>query len=109
MTTRSPQPHPTPVWARVVDKPCTKLLPWELARVPSDRRAPPIGYRLCCPSCGFVTLSVIGDQGQALLGRGRGLSLAQPVECLYCEAQVLVQGGQMTLVEDGHVHRRRLS
>ena len=95
--------------ARVVEKPCSQLSPWELARVPSDPTAQVVGYRVCCPACGFVTLSVSGDQGQAISEGQPGLTLSQPVECLYCEARVMIEGGQMTLVEGGNVHKLRLS
>ena len=103
-----PPPEDT-VRARVVDKPCSELRPWDLCRVPSDRKAPVLGYRVCCPACGFVTLSVAGDDGQAIYEGQPGLTLSQPVECLYCGARVLIEYGEMVLLDGDHVHPTHLS
>ena len=97
------------VKARVVEKPCSELRPWELARVPADRKAQVVGYRVCCPACGFVTLSVAGDAGQQIYEGDPGLTLSEPVECLYCGARVLIEYGGMVLLDGDHVHPVHLS
>ena len=92
--------------ARVVDRAPCELEPGELCRVPREPRGRVVGYHVCCPACSFVTLAVNGDEGLAITeGDGaNSLSFSQPAECLYCEAQVRVDHGEMSLVEDGDVH-----
>ena len=94
--------------ARVVDRAPCELEPGELRRVPRNPRARVVGYHVCCPTCGFVSVAVAGDEGLAIT-EGEGpddLSFSRPVECLYCEVLVQIDHGEMTLVEDGDVHRQ---
>ena len=91
--------------ARVVDKPSCELEPGELRRVPQNPRARVVGYHVCCPACGFVTMAVNGDEDLVISEGEQGLSFSRPVDCLYCETLVRLDRGELTLVEDGDVHR----
>ena len=91
--------------AQVVDKPSCKLERGELRRVPQNPRIRVVGYHVCCPACGFVTLAVNGDEGLVITEGEQGLSFSRPVDCLYCEALVRLDCGEMILVEDEDVHR----
>ena len=89
---------------RMVDKPSCKLEPGELRRVPQNPQARVVGYHVCCPGCGFVTLAVNGDEGLAITEGDGGLSFSRLVECLYCENMIRVDRGNLILMEDGDVH-----
>ena len=91
--------------AQVVDKLSCKLEPGELRRVPQNPRVRVVGYHVCCPGCGFVTMAVNGDEGLVITEGEQGLSFSRPVDCLFCETLVRLDGGEMTLVEDEDVHR----
>jgi len=92
--------------ARIVDRAPCELEPGELRRVPQNSRARVVGYHLCCPACGFVTLAVNGDEGLVITEGDEpdDLTFSRPVECLYCEAQVHVNRGELIMVENGDVH-----
>ena len=94
--------------ARVVDRAPCELEPGELRRVPQNPRDRVVGYHVCCPTCGFVSVAVAGDEGLAFTEGEEpdGLSFSQPVECLYCEALVRIDLGEMTLEEGRDVHRQ---
>ena len=92
---------------KIVDRAPCELEPGELRRVPQNPRVRVVGYHVCCPGCGFVTMAVDGDEGLAIT-EGEGpddLSFSRPVDCLYCEALVGLDRGELALVEDGDVHR----
>ena len=93
--------------AQIVNRAPCELEPGELRRVPQNLRIRVVGYHVCCPGCGFVTMAVDGSDGLAIIeGEGpASLSFSQPVECLYCEALVRLDHGEMDMVEGGDVHR----
>ena len=91
--------------ARVVARAPCELEPGELRRVPQNLRVRVVGYHVCCPGCGFVTMAVDGDEGLVITEGDGGLSFSRPVECLYCEALVQLDSGEIDTREDGDVHR----
>ena len=48
---------------RPTSKPPCKLERGELRRVSQDRRFGLVGYHVCCPRCGFVTVALNGNDG----------------------------------------------
>jgi hypothetical protein len=92
----------------VARRPC-ELEPGEMRRVPQDRRGPPVGYHVCCPRCGFVTVALHGRDGLEIAedeGGGR-VSFSRPLRCLYCRVLIHLHGGEARLEEDERVRRVR--
>ena len=92
---------------KIVDRAPCELEPGELRRVPQNLRVRVVGYHVCCPGCGFVTMAVDGDEGLAIT-EGEGpddLSFSRPVECLYCEVLVRLDHGEIDTREGGDVRR----
>ena len=92
---------------QIVDRAPCELEPGELRRVPQNPRVRVVGYHVCCPGCGFVSIAVDGDEGLAIT-EGEGpddLSFSRPVECLYCEVLVRLDHGEIDTREGGDVRR----
>lgn len=84
------------------------LDPGEVRRVPRERRASVVGYHVCCPLCGFVTLVIQGANVRITEGPvPADLTLAVPVRCLYCQVLMHIQAGELRLEEDAHVRSIR--
>ena len=90
---------------QVVARPPCELEPGEMRRVPQNPRVRVVGYHVCCPACGFVTMAVDGHEGLVITEGDNGLTFSRPVECLYCDALVRVDRGETNTREDGDVHR----
>jgi hypothetical protein len=86
--------------------PC-KLERGELRRVPQDSKFGLVGYHVCCPRCGFVTVAVHGSREQVIDENQEDgelrVSLAKPLRCAYCSVLIHVTDGEATLEEDAHV------
>ena len=63
------------------DKRYCKLERGELRRVPQDRRSLIVGYHVCCPQCGFVTVALNGHAGLVITESedGERVSLSDPI------------------------------
>jgi hypothetical protein len=86
--------------------PC-RLERGELRRVPQDSKFGLVGYHVCCPRCGFVTVAVHGNKEQVVteaMEHGELLvSFAEPLRCTYCAVLIHVDHGEACLEEDEHV------
>jgi hypothetical protein len=86
--------------------PC-RLEKGELRRVPQDSKSGLVGYHLCCPRCGFVTVAVHGCKEQVITETTEHgelqVSFAKPLRCAYCSVLIHVTDGEAALDEDAHV------
>ena len=85
-------------------RPC-KLERGELRRVSQDRRRLLVGYHVCCPRCGFVTVALNGHDGLAITESedGSEVTFSKPLRCLYCAVLIHLKDGLATLEEDDRV------
>jgi len=89
-------------------RPC-KLAHGEMRRVSQDRRRLLVGYHVCCPRCGFVTVALNGHDGFAITESddGERVSFSRPLRCLYCAVLIRLRDGQAELEEDDRVRHVR--
>lgn len=89
-------------------RPC-KLERGELRRVSQDRRRLLVGYHVCCPRCGFVTVALNGREGLEITESddGRDVTFSKPLRCLYCAVLIHLTDGGAELEEDDRVRRVR--
>jgi len=89
-------------------RPC-KLERGELRRVSQDRRRLLVGYHVCCPRCGFVTVALNGRDGLVISESddGQDVTFSKPVRCLYCAVLIHLTAGEANLEEDEHVRHLR--
>ena len=85
-------------------RPC-ELERGQARRVPQNTHAGLVGYHLCCPHCGYVTVALDGSEGLTV-GENEvrtEITLSRPVRCLFCKVQIGVVAGDIELIEDEHV------
>lgn len=91
-------------------RPC-RLERGEIRRVPQSREAHLVGYHVCCPRCGFITIALQGQDGFAITETGAGgdvrLSFSRPLRCTYCAVLICVEAGHAALREDDRVRAVR--
>ena len=89
-------------------RPC-KLARGEMRRVSQDRRRVFVGYHVCCPRCGFVTIALNGDDGLAIgeIDDGERVTFSRPLRCLYCAVLIHLRDGDAELEEDDRVRHVR--
>ena len=89
-------------------RPC-KLEPGEMRRVSQDRRRPLVGYHLCCPRCGFVTVALNGHEGLVISESedGADITFSKPLRCIYCAVLIHLHHGEAELEEDERVRNVR--
>lgn len=89
-------------------RPC-KLERGELRRVSQDRRRLLVGYHVCCPRCGFVTVALNGNDGLDITESEDGcdVTFSKPLRCVYCAVLIHLAGGEANLEEDDRVRRVR--
>lgn len=87
-------------------RPC-KLARGEIRRVSQDRRRLLVGYHVCCPRCGFVTVALNGHDGLSITESedGSDVTFSQALRCLYCAVLIHLRDGVATLEEDDRVRR----
>lgn len=92
---------------RPTSKPPCKLERGELRRVSQDRRFCLVGYHVCCPRCGFVTVVLNGNDGLVITESedGQRVSFSLPVRCLYCAVLIGLKNGEADIQEDERVRR----
>ena len=81
----------------------------EMRRVSQDRRFGLVGYHVCCPQCGFVTVALDGNNGLVITEDQSGdrVTFSQPVRCVYCAVLVHLRDGEGEIEEDDRVRRVR--
>ena len=86
--------------------PC-RLERGELRRVPQQLNSGLVGYHMCCPRCGFVTVTVHGSREQVITEVVEGgellITFLKPLRCAYCSVLIHVNHVEATLEEDAHV------
>ena len=89
-------------------RPC-KLEPGHLRRVSQDRRYGLVGYHVCCPRCGFVTVALNGHEGLDITESedGADVTFSRPLRCVYCSVQIHLKRGEAELEEDERVRNVR--
>ena len=95
--------------AVVTDKRPCRLGRGELRRVPQDRSFRGIvGYHVGCPRCGFVTAVLQGAEGIEIAeATGGGVSFSAPARCVFCNVQIHLVAGELTLEEGADVRHVR--
>ena len=88
--------------------PC-KLERGEMRRVSQDRRFGLVGYHVCCPRCGYVTVALNGRDGIVITEDegGSAVTFSDPLRCVFCQILIHVRDGLGTLEEDEHVRNVR--
>ena len=85
-------------------RPC-KLGRGEVRRVSQNRMSLLIGYHVCCPRCGFLSVAFSGFDG-LVISEGHAeddLSFSQPHRCLFCRVLMHLAHGELRLEEDASV------
>jgi hypothetical protein len=85
-------------------RPC-ELGRGEVRRVSQNRRSPLVGYHVCCPRCGFLSIALEGSGGLAIT-EGEvedDLSFSRPLRCLFCRVLIHLTRGELELEEDESV------
>ncbi len=92
-----------PVKAHVATSAPCKLGRGELRRMPQNRRSWPIGYHVCCPRCGFVSV-VFNGKGLEIDESVTGeVTFSRPLRCIYCRVLIHLTRCEISLEEDEHV------
>jgi hypothetical protein len=91
--------------AVVTDKRPCRLARGDIRRVPRARSYRGIvGYHVGCPRCGFVTAVLQGVEGRAITEDADGaVTFSVPAQCVYCNVQIELVGGELTLREAADV------
>ena len=89
-------------------RPC-ELERGDLRRVPQNTNHPVIGFHVCCPRCGFVTIALAGYGGLEIEESEdhRLVTFSTPVRCAYCGVLIHLREGEATLEEDDRVRNVR--
>ena len=81
----------------------------EMRRVPQDHGRGLVGYHVCCPRCGFVTVALDGHDGLVISEDDAGdrVTFSRALRCVYCAVLIHLHGGEAQLEEDDRVRRVR--
>lgn len=84
--------------------PC-KLERGEMRRVSQDKRFGLVGYHVCCPRCGYVTVALNGSKGLVITEDQAhdAVTFSEPLRCAFCQVLIHVKDGLGTLEEDSLV------
>ena len=94
--------------AVLTDKRPCRLGRGELRRVPQDRSFRGIvGYHVGCPHCGFVTAVLQGAEGIEISEAFGVVSFSAPARCVFCNVQIHLVAGELTLEEGADVRHVR--
>ena len=89
------------------NSPC-RLKKAELRRVPHNPKSWVIGYHVCCPRCGFVSLAMNGQRDLVIDEDMAGqVTFSKPFRCTYCAVRIHLNRCELTLEEDDHVRPLR--
>jgi hypothetical protein len=85
-------------------RPC-ELERGQARRVPQNPGSGLVGYHLCCPRCGYVTVALHGAEELTIAENEdrTEVTLSRPVRCIFCKVQIGVIAGDIELIEDEHV------
>ena len=85
-------------------RPCA-LERGQARRVSQNTHGVLVGYHLCCPRCGYVTVALHGSDGLTITESDdrAEITLSRPVRCLFCKVLIEVTTGNVQLTEDEHV------
>lgn len=86
------------------DSPPCRLDKGHIRRVPQNPRSYVVGYHVCCPKCGFVTIALQGKNGLAIsenLDRFE-VTFSEALRCVYCNILIHLCGGELKMEEDEH-------
>lgn len=87
-------------------RPC-RLERGDVRRVPQSPAAGLVGYHVCCPRCGFITIALEGQDRFSITEADAGgemlLTFSRPLRCTYCAVLIQLQHGEATLQEDDRV------
>ena len=88
--------------------PC-KMQRGELRRVPRNLRSHVVGYYVCCPRCGFVSVAFNGKDDLSIVEDDERvvITFSKPIRCTYCAVLIHLQKGEAELEEDEHVRNVR--
>ena len=91
-----------------MNPPC-RMHPGELRRVPRNLRSPVVGYYVCCPRCGFVTVAFNGRDDLVITeDESRSdITFSKPIRCTYCAVLIHLKHTEIELEEDTHVRNVR--
>ena len=83
----------------------------DLRRVPQNPLSGVVGYHVCCPRCGFGTITVNGSNGLVITeAKSDGeilVTFSHPIRCTYCAVLIHLDRGEATLEEDANVRQLR--
>ena len=88
--------------AKPTNRPPCRLESGDLRRVPQDPLYGLVGYHVCCPRCGFVTVALHGSEGLSIAEDDAGVSFSQPLRCTYCSVLLHLVQGRFEIEDDGH-------
>ena len=68
-----------------------------------------IGYHVCCPKCGYVTLGLNGKKELVITENDDRtcVTLSHPLRCLYCKVLIHIANSEIALEEDQDVRNVR--
>ena len=87
------------------DRPPCRLAKGHIRRVPQNPRSYVVGYHVCCPKCGFVTIALQGKNGLTIsenLDRFE-VGFSEGLRCVYCNILIQLRDSELKLEEDEHV------
>ena len=89
-------------------RPCN-LERCEARRVSQNLKFPIVGYHVCCPRCGFVSLAFQNHEGMVISEGATAdeVTFSKPLRCVYCGVLIHVTEGAIQLEEDDHVRNLR--
>jgi hypothetical protein len=86
-----------------------RLKPGELRRVPQNSHSYLVGYYVCCPRCGYVTIAFNGTNDLQIAEdvSHSVISFSKPLRCVYCSVLIHLHCSEAELEEDEHVRNVR--
>jgi hypothetical protein len=81
----------------------------EMRRVSQNRQFGLVGYHVCCPRCGYVTVALNGRDEMVITEDPvtSAVTFSVPLRCMFCRVLIHVRDGLGSLEEDEHVRNLR--
>ena len=85
-------------------RPC-ELERGQARRVSQNPRGVLVGYHVCCPRCGYVTVALHRSEDFIITESDdrTAVTFSEPLRCLFCKVRIAVAAGELQLIEDEHV------
>ena len=82
-------------------RPC-ELERGQARRVSQNPRGVLVGYHVCCPRCGYVTVALHGSDGLTITESDdrTEVTLSEPLRCLFCKVRIAITAGELQLIEE---------